>query len=178
MNVTVVTYHLEMTSPSQLCPAQRPHSDLRMEAVCPPCPALNRYLYETVGEDWHWTDRLVWTDAQWEAYVRRPEVQTWAGYVQGAPAGYYELEKQPEDNVEIAYFGLLPAFIGQGIGGNLLTRAVECAWQMGARRVWVHTCSLDHPAALSNYQARGFRIFQTITEETETDIGDERRSSA
>ncbi|HZT43773.1 MAG TPA: GNAT family N-acetyltransferase [Chthonomonadaceae bacterium] len=168
MRLTVVTHHLEMTSPSELRPSPRPHPDLRIEQVRIPCPDFNRFLYTVVGKDWHWTDRLVWTDAQWESYVRRPEVQTWVGYVQGAPAGYYELEKQLEDSVEIAYFGLLPAFIGKGIGGHLLSRAVECAWQMGARRVWVHTCSLDHPAALSNYQARGFRIFQTVTEEIPT----------
>ncbi|HLK61114.1 MAG TPA: GNAT family N-acetyltransferase [Chthonomonadaceae bacterium] len=161
MKRSVVTYHLEMRSPAECRPAQRPHPGLRVERVNPPSPELNRCLYTTVGKDWHWTDRLVWTDAQWNEYAHRPEVQTWMGYVQDTPAGYFELEKQPQDNVEIVYFGLLPDFIGQGFGGHLLTRAVECAWQMGARRVWVHTCSLDHPAALSNYQARGFRIFQT-----------------
>jgi GNAT superfamily N-acetyltransferase len=80
-------------------------------------------------------------------------------YFSGTPAGYFELEKD-KGNVEIAYFGLLPQFIGQGIGGYLLTRAVEQAWQMSAERVWVHTYTLDHPNALSNYQARGFRIFK------------------
>lgn len=71
------------------------------------------------------------------------------------------------ENVEIAYFGLLPQFIGKGFGGHLLTRAVEQAWAMGARRVWVHTCTLDGPAALANYQARGFRIYkEVVSEET------------
>ncbi len=64
--------------------------------------------------------------------------------------------------MEIVYFGLLPQFVGQGLGGHLLTEAVERAWQMDARRVWVHTCNLDHPAALKNYQARGFKLYQTI----------------
>jgi GNAT superfamily N-acetyltransferase len=80
-------------------------------------------------------------------------------YFSGTPAVYFELEKN-NDNVEIAYFGLLPQFIGRGIGGYLLTRAVEQAWQMSAERVWIHTCSLDHPGALSNYQARGFRLLK------------------
>jgi GNAT superfamily N-acetyltransferase len=65
----------------------------------------------------------------------------------------------------LSYFGLLPPFLGQGIGGALLTAAIERAWAMDARRVWVHTCTLDHPAALRNYQARGFRLYdekQTI----------------
>ena len=93
----------------------------------------------------------------------RPQLATWLAYLHGTPAGYFELETQPDDSVEIAYFGLLPQFIGQGIGGVLLTRAIESAWQMGAERVWVHTCSLDHPQALKNYQARGLQIFKTVT---------------
>jgi GNAT superfamily N-acetyltransferase len=79
-------------------------------------------------------------------------------YASGTPAGYFELERQHDAAVELAYFGLLPRFIGQGIGGHLPTAAITRAWEMGARRVWVHTCTLDHPQALSNYQARGFRI--------------------
>jgi GNAT superfamily N-acetyltransferase len=71
-------------------------------------------------------------------------------------------------NLEIAYFGLLPQFIGRGIGGTLLTSAIERAWEMGAARVWVHTCSLDGPSALGNYQARGFRYYKE--EETEVDL--------
>jgi GNAT superfamily N-acetyltransferase len=78
--------------------------------------------------------------------------------VSGTPAGYFELERQHEAAVELAYFGLLSRFIGKGIGGTLLTAAINRAWEMGAQRVWVHTCTLDHPQALSNYQARGFRI--------------------
>lgn len=131
------------------------------------CPELNRFLYTAVGGAWYWTDRLAWTYQQWLDYLNRPEVQTWVGYVQGTPAGYFELEKQPEENVEIAYFGLLPQFIGKGLGGHLLTRAVEQAWAMRAKRVWVHTCTLDAPAALANYQARGFRIYkEVVSEET------------
>jgi GNAT superfamily N-acetyltransferase len=74
--------------------------------------------------------------------------------------GYFELEQQTQGNVEVAYFGLLPQFVGKGLGGQLLTAAVSRAWELGARRVWVHTCDLDHPRALENYQARGFRVFK------------------
>ena len=81
----------------------------------------------------------------------------------GTPAGYFELERQAEGSVEIAYFGLLPQFVGRGLGGALLSAAVERGWEGGARRVWLHTCSLDHAAALPAYQARGFRIFETET---------------
>jgi GNAT superfamily N-acetyltransferase len=75
-------------------------------------------------------------------------------------AGYFELEKHGDGSVEIAYFGLRPEFFGRGLGGELLTRAVEEAWRIGARRVWLHTCSLDSPRALPNYHARGFRPFK------------------
>ncbi len=81
----------------------------------------------------------------------------------GSPAGYFELEDQPNGSVEICYFGLLPAFLGQGMGGALLTDAVRAAWNRGASRVWLHTCSLDHPSALGNYLARGFSLFDTVT---------------
>jgi GNAT superfamily N-acetyltransferase len=91
------------------------------------------------------------------------------------PAGYFELEAQPPSppsplpqgeggiDVEIAYFGLLPQFVGCGLGSHLLTCAIECGWKMGARRVWVHTCTLDHPQALANYQARGMRLYKEET---------------
>ena len=69
---------------------------------------------------------------------------------------------QAEESVEIAYFGLLPPFIGQGMGGALLSDAVAAAWEFGAKRIWLHTCSMDHPSALANYQARGFKIFETV----------------
>jgi GNAT superfamily N-acetyltransferase len=79
----------------------------------------------------------------------------------GTPAGYFEIEKRPEGEVEIKNIGLLPAFIGQGLGGHLLTVAVERAWAWGATRVWLHTCTHDHPHALRNYVARGFRVCKT-----------------
>jgi GNAT superfamily N-acetyltransferase len=83
--------------------------------------------------------------------------------VRGAPAGFFELKAHADGGVEIAYFGLLPEFIGRGLGKHLLTEAVERAWGLGARRVWLHTCSLDDKAALPNYLARGFRPFHEET---------------
>ncbi len=81
-------------------------------------------------------------------------------YVSGTTAGYIELEVQPDDNVEVAYFGLLPRFIGMRLGGYLLSVGVDRGWAQGARRVWVHTCSLDGPNALANYRARGFQVYE------------------
>src|SRR5262249_51169202 len=125
-----------------------------------PLPELNRFFYTAVGGDWFWIDRLGWTYQDWLNYVNRAELQTWMVTVGGVPAGYFELEAQPESNFEIVYFGLLPAFAGQGLGGWALTRAVEEGWANGARRVRVHTCDLDGRAALPDYLARGFREFK------------------
>ncbi|MCS6777606.1 MAG: GNAT family N-acetyltransferase [Chloroherpetonaceae bacterium] len=156
----VTIYYLEMRAPEELRPAVTPQIEPTLMRVEWPCPAFSRFLYTTVGQQWQWTDRLHWDEAHWMRYLNRTELETWVGYVQGAPAGYFELERQQEGNVQIVYFGLLPQFIGRGLGGYLLTRAVERAWQGDTHRVWVHTCSRDHPAALPNYQARGFRIYQ------------------
>ena len=161
MLTRVTTYHLEMTSPEQLRPASRRPAGLEIRRAHVPSPTLNRYLYTAVGGDWQWTDRLRWTLEEWMNWVDRPELETWVAYLRGTPAGYFELEMQSGTSVEIAYFGLLGQFIGLGIGGALLTRAIERSWDMGAGRVWVHTCTLDHPNALDNYLARGFRLFKT-----------------
>jgi GNAT superfamily N-acetyltransferase len=158
-------YHLEMTSPADLRPSPARAAGFRVERARIPTPELNRFFYTAVGGDWYWIDRLGWTLEQWRAWVDRPELETWIGYLEGTPAGYFELERQPGGQVELVYFGLLPGFLGRGIGGALLTAAVERAWAMGASRVWVHTCSLDGPAALRNYEARGFRRYKTETVE-------------
>jgi len=166
LRALVTTHHLELTSPGGAeggTPAGRSYELVRVEI---PSPELNRFLYVTVGADWCWYERLAWSRARWLEWLDRPEVGTWVAYVRGAPAGYFELERQQGGSVEICYFGLLPDFIGRGLGAALLTDAVAKAWSfgargLGARRVWLHTCSLDHPAALANYRARGFRLFRT-----------------
>ena len=90
----------------------------------------------------------------------QPNVEMWVAYEGETMAGYFELAMDEERNVEIAYFGLLPKFIGRGVGGWLLTAATRRAWRMGGSRVWLHTSSRDHPHSLANYQARGFRVFK------------------
>ncbi|MEJ2089336.1 MAG: GNAT family N-acetyltransferase [Gammaproteobacteria bacterium] len=152
MRERVTTYHLELTDPAAFVPAgpSRTAYDLVRARIA--LPELNRFLYASVGAGWRWWERLAWTYEQWSDYLNRDEVGTWIAYVEGTPAGYFELERQPPDSVEIAYFGLLPAFIGRGMGGALLTDAVSTAFEFGAggrdgTRVWLHTCTLDHPAA-------------------------------
>jgi GNAT superfamily N-acetyltransferase len=156
-----ITY-LEMGSREELRPASRVPRDVLLLKAAIPSPELGRFLYTSVGGEWYWRERLGWTWKKWHAWLSRPEVETWVAYQSGTPAGYFELEAQPEGRAQLTYFGLLPSFIGKGLGGYLLSEAIDRAWHMGpeVRRVWVHTCSLDHPGALPNYLARGFRIFK------------------
>jgi len=163
MQKQVITYHLEMTDPAQLRPSRVELPEVELKQAEIPCPEFSRFLFTAAGGDWYWMKRLGWTYGDWRAQLERPEVETWVAYVSGTPSGYFELEMQPGSSVEIVNFGLLPQFIGRGIGGFLLSAAIERAWQMGASRVWVHTCTLDHPVALANYKARGFRVFKEET---------------
>ena len=93
-----------------------------------------------------------------------PELLTFAAYYDDALAGYYELRCDGEGGVEIAYFGLLPEFIGRGLGGALLTSAIEQGWRISPKRVWVHTCNRDHPQAFANYHARGMLVYKVERE--------------
>jgi len=156
----VTVWHLEMLSADDLRPSHRDVPGLEIVQAKLPLPELNRFLYASVGGDWYWRDRLGWDYARWMNVIGKSGYETWVAWLHGTPAGYFELDPTPDGSVEIAYFGLLPEFVGKGIGGVLLTRAIARGWETGARRVWVHTCSLDHPAALKNYQARGLRLFK------------------
>ena len=157
--MSVITYFLETTSPRELKPASK-RADLDVSESEVPRYTLNRDLYARVGGPWQWHDKLSWSDEQWRAYVESHELRTWVARWHGEIAGYFELRKDARADVEIAYFGLVRDFIGRGFGGDLLTRAIESAWRWGARRVWVHTCTLDHPAALANYRARGMHVYR------------------
>lgn len=160
----VTTWYLEMMDRGALRPARTPAWAHRLERARRPSAAFARYLYTAVGGDWHWTDRLGWSKARWDAYLLQETVELYTLQLGGAPAGFAELQRQPGGHVQLVYFGLMPDAIGRGFGGCLLTHAVEHAWQPPeARRVWVHTCTLDAPAALANYQARGFSLYKAET---------------
>lgn len=166
----VTVWTLESRDPSWLRGASPPRLPAELVAVEEPAPELHRFLYTAVGGDWYWVDRLGWTYDQWLAWVDRPEHETLLATVRGAPAGYVELDQQG-DEVEIAYFGLLPRFVGHGLGGWLLAAGIERAWaRPDAARVWVHTCSLDGPRALANYEARGLRVVSTALEHRDTSV--------
>ena len=162
--MSVEIYYLEMRSAAQLQAKPQPQGLVIQEAEIKEY-RFNRYLYQLVGEPWHWCDKLNDTDEQWKNYAEADNLRTWVAYRQGSIAGYFELQRQQDGDVEIVYFGVAPQFIGQGIGGYLLTQALTMAWQwQGTQRVWVHTCSLDHPGALQNYKARGMQHYKTEVE--------------
>lgn len=160
----VTVYYLEMTDPAAINGKPAPVG-LRIEEATVKQYQYNRFFYQLVGGAWGWTDKLSWRDEQWQTYAENDDLRLWAAFSQGSPAGYYELHKQSAGNVELCYFGLAAQFIGRGFGGHLLTHALQSAWAWeGTRRVWVHTCSLDHPSALRNYQARGMTLYRTEIE--------------
>jgi len=167
--VEVTRTYLQMQTSAQLVPAKSPDPRARVERMeaCP--PSFFRYLYAEVGRSYHWVDRLRWTDDEVKAYLADPNVSIWLLSVAGSPAGYFELKRCDDASVEIAYFGLLGEFIGRGLGKYLLTTAAREAFNLGAERVWLHTCTLDDPAALPNYEARGFVAFKT--EKYRTSVG-------
>jgi ribosomal protein S18 acetylase RimI-like enzyme len=171
--VPVTTWYLEQDSPGALRPSPVPPAAAGVSVVRAEeaYPAFSRFLYTAVGGDWTWTDRLPWTHRRWEEYLGRPGTETWVAWVRGTPAGYVELSPTGPGEVEIAYFGLVPAFHGRGLGGHLLSVGLARAWDLAGRwpeleptrRVWVHTCSQDGPAALRNYRSRGMRLYDTRT---------------
>jgi GNAT superfamily N-acetyltransferase len=119
-----------------------------------------RYLYNTVGERWVWFERRLWSDEALANYLKRPEIEVSVLHAWGVPAGFFELERAASGDTELAYFGLVPEFIGRGFGAWFLNAAIDTAWLGNTRRVWVHTCTFDHPRALGLYQKCGFRVYE------------------
>jgi GNAT superfamily N-acetyltransferase len=160
---TVVTY-LEMTEPPRHAPAgvPRPGLEIRHARAC--TVFFYRSLYDAVGGPWTWTERRLLPDDELGRILADPRVEVHVLRADGAPAGYVELDRRREPDIEIAYFGLLPAFIGQGLGRYLLDWAVARAWRAGPARICPHTCALDHPRALAVYEAAGFRAYRSRRE--------------
>ncbi len=159
--IEVTRTYLELRSPSELLAARCDDPRVRITQTHDCSPSLYRNLYVEVGRNYHWIDRLPWTNEEIAAHLNQPEITLWLMTYDDATAGYFELRRCEDESVEIAYFGLLPEFLGRGLGKHLLTCATEQAWSDGANRVWLHTCTLDDPAALPNYLKRGFRAFKT-----------------
>ena len=154
----VIRTHLELCDQTALRPAAEPRVRAHLTEVVRLAARDYRSLYIDVGERWHWCDRLAWTDAELDAYLGLPEVHVWTLQLGDERAGFFELLRHEDARVEIMYFGLAGSFIGLGLGGWMLTRAVEESFALGATCVVLNTCTLDAPTALPNYLARGFRI--------------------
>ena len=160
---TVVTY-LEMTAPPKRPRTVAPCPHLEVRRAHAPMLSFYRYLYDAVGRDWIWTERKLLADEQLRAIVEHPAVEVNVLWRAGTPAGYVELDYRGLPKVQIAYFGLVPEFIGQGLGRFLLDWAIFDAWRRDPRRLGVHTCDLDHPRALLLYRSLGFRPYRTRRE--------------
>jgi len=160
-HIEVTRTYLEMRDRFELNGAKLDDQKILLEHLDDCSVELFRFLYAEVGKNYHWIDRLPWTDEEIAKYLLQPEISLWLMTYEDKTAGYFELRKCDDGSTELAYFGLMPKFIGRGLGKHLLTCAVEQAWADGAKRVWLHTCTLDDPAALPNYLKRGFRPFKT-----------------
>jgi len=176
MKVEVTRTYLQLLHPEELNGAYIEDPDVKIIRVDDSPAQFYRELYADVGAAYHWVDRLPWTDEQILAHLAREEITLWVMFSEDVPAGYFELERHNDGSIEIAYFGLLQDFIGQGLGKHLLSAAVEQAWSDGANRVWLHTCTLDDPAAMPNYLKRGFQPFKQEKYYTEIAQGEDLRA--
>jgi GNAT superfamily N-acetyltransferase len=156
---TTVTY-LEMKALPSRPAIEAPQANLTLVRAHRPTTAFYRWLYERVGAPWLWTDRRRLDDAALRLILDDDRVEVWVCYVAGVPAGYFELDRRLPPDIELAYFGLLPEFIGQRLGPWLLDRSIATAWSYAPARFWVHTQTLDHPRALPLYRDLGFVAYK------------------
>jgi GNAT superfamily N-acetyltransferase len=113
-----------------------------------------------VGRDYDWTTRNKLPDAELAALLDDPRLEVHVLMVDGVPAGFAELDRRTEGEIELVQFGLMPGFIGQGLGKWFLQWAIDKAWGYSPKRFWLHTCTKDHPAALTNYLKAGFALYK------------------
>ena len=156
--------YLEINSIQDLNEATKPTDDYSLDLLNPINFQLNKFFYKNIGKKHKWVDRLVWTETQWIDYVSNSKVETYIFKYKDNLAGFFELISHIEKKeVEIAYFGLLEEFQNKKLGSYLLSEAIKKSFKSSTHRVWLHTCSLDHKNALSNYISRGMKIFKSET---------------
>ena len=151
----VITY-LEMKKPKSYERESSRNENVSIIRAHEPLAGFYRYLYNTVGRDWLWYERNQLSDDQLESIIQNRKVKLYVLYVNGTPAGFGELDCRIDDEIELAYFGLIPQFIGRGFGSLFLRHLVQSAWTDEPKRVWVHTCNFDSPYAMVTYQKVGF----------------------
>ena len=161
MNKKIERNYLEINSLRDLNDSIINHEGYFIKLVEPVDFQLNKFFYKNVGKKHRWVDRLIWTEKQWVDYTSNQKVKTYILKKGEDLAGYFELIIHKEKNeVEIAYLGLLEEYQNKKLGSFLLSSAIKNAFLNNPQRVWVHTCSLDHKNALTNYVARGMKIFK------------------
>lgn len=153
-----VTYLELFTHPQRQIPAPREGLSV-LHAKNPPIPYY-RFLYNRVGAAYHWFSRKKLSEAELAVIIGDPRVEVHVLHVDGAPAGFAELDRRKDNEIELTQFGLTPEFIGQGLGKYFLQWTIDKAWSYQPKRFWLHTCTLDHPKALPNYKAAGFAVYK------------------
>tara|TARA_B110000444_G_scaffold193026_1_gene183041 strand:- start:1850 stop:2353 length:504 start_codon:yes stop_codon:yes gene_type:complete len=156
--------YLEIRSQEDFIEVKKPSQNYFVDLTNPNDFQLNKFFYKNIGKNCQWVDRLIWTDLNWIKYVSNKNLFTYILREKDEIAGYFELLFNKENKeAEIAYFGILEEYFGKKLGGYLLSEAIKKSFTFGSKRVWVHTCSLDHKNALKNYLARGMKIFKSET---------------
>ena len=156
--------YLEINSLEELNETNILSEDYSIKIVEPRDFQLNKFFYKNVGKNHHWIDRLMWTDQQWSNYTSDNKVKTYILKNKDDLVGYFELiSHKDKKEVEIAYLGLLEEYYNKKLGSYLLSAAIRNSFSDKIKRVWVHTCSLDHQNALNNYLSRGMKIFKKET---------------
>jgi GNAT superfamily N-acetyltransferase len=162
----VKTTYLQMFArPDRVVPP--PREGLAVVHARRPTVSYYRFLYDGVGRDYDWPRCRKLSDAELAALLNDPRIEVHVLMVDGVPAGFAELDRRVEGEVELVQFGLMPEFIGQGLGRYFLRWAIDRAWSCGPSRFWLHTCSKDHPAALPNYLEAGFAIYKEEVKESQ-----------
>jgi ribosomal protein S18 acetylase RimI-like enzyme len=162
MQRNIVRSYLHITSKDYLIKSSCKKKNLEVVLEEKPTPDLCKFFYKEVGKEFFWRDRLKWNDQDWLDYINNVFFKLYILKYNNKLAGYYELLYDPRTfSMEIPYFGIFKEFYGKGIGGYLLTDAILNSFKQKVDKVWVHTCTLDHPNALKNYLARGMTVFKT-----------------
>ena len=159
---TIDRNFLEIKSIDTLKESTSPKISHSIDLVDPTDFQINKFFYKNIGKKHRWTDRLIWSETDWIKYVSDEKVETFILKVKDELAGYFELIIHTDlQEIEIAYLGLLEEYHNKKIGGYLLSEAIKKSFaKKSIKRIWVHTCSLDHKNALKNYLARGMKIYK------------------
>lgn len=152
-----VTYLQMLCRPEQSI--EPPPEETEIIRAEKPTVAFYRLLYNSVGQGWNWVDRQLMSDEELTEIIHDDLIEIHVLYFDGVPAGYAELDRRKENEIELAYFGIVPEFTGKGLGRYLLHWSIEMAWSYHPKRFWLHTCELDHEAALPMYLKAGFEVF-------------------